>query len=188
MRPRPTNVPQFAAVYESYAGPILRYCQVRIDNPAEAEDAAALIFTKALSAYPPDNPENVRSWLFAIAHNVVANHYRTASARAPARSLDAALLAPDQRAGPAEVIEIREERAALLDAIAELTAEQRQVVELRLAGLTGPEIAEATGRSHAAVKMLQYRAISHLRVVLALAEQDPIVIKGARAKEINHGR
>jgi RNA polymerase sigma-70 factor (ECF subfamily) len=167
---------------------VLRYCQVRIANPAEAEDAAAQIFTKALASYPPDNPDAVRSWLFAIAHNVVANHYRTASARAPARPLDEALETIDQRATPDEIVVKREERAALLDAIAELTAEQRQVVELRLAGLTGPEIADATGRSHAAVKMLQYRAISHLRVVLALAEEDPIVTKGARAKEIDHGR
>ena len=91
---RPKSAPPFASVYESFANPILRYCQVRIDNPAEAEDAAALIFTKALQAYPPDNPENVRSWLFAIAHNVVANHYRTASARAPARPLDDAGLRP----------------------------------------------------------------------------------------------
>jgi RNA polymerase sigma-70 factor (ECF subfamily) len=184
---RLSNAPPFASVYEAFAGPVLRYCQVRIASPAEAEDAAAQVFTKALAAYPPDNRDSVRSWLFAIAHNVVANHYRATSARAPARPLDEALSIPDQQVTPDEIVMKREERARLLDAIAELTAEQRQVVELRLAGLTGLEIAEATGRSHAAVKMLQYRAISHLRVVLALAEEDPIVTKGARAKEIDHG-
>jgi RNA polymerase sigma-70 factor (ECF subfamily) len=179
--------PSFSDLYEEFAQPILRYCRVRIDDPVEAEDAAALIFTNALAAWPPDDPAAVRSWLFAIAHNVIANHYRTTSARAPARPLEEALLTPDRQASPDEVVIEREERAALLDAIAELTAEQRQVIELRLAGLTGPEIAAATGRSHAAIKMLQYRAISHLRVLLALAEADPVVTKGARAKETNHG-
>jgi DNA-directed RNA polymerase specialized sigma24 family protein len=40
------------------------------------------------------------------------------------------------------------------------------VVELRLAGLTGPEIAASLGKSHAAVKMLQLRAVQKLRILL----------------------
>ncbi len=40
----------FEAVYDRYGDAILRYCQIRIADPAEAEDAAALIFTNAFAA------------------------------------------------------------------------------------------------------------------------------------------
>jgi DNA-directed RNA polymerase specialized sigma24 family protein len=51
-----------------------------------------------------------------------------------------------------------------------LTPEQREVVELRLAGLTGPEIAAAVGRSHGAVRALQFRAYQQLRTLLSTEE------------------
>jgi RNA polymerase sigma-70 factor (ECF subfamily) len=50
--------------------------------------------------------------------------------------------------------------------LAHLPADQRRIVELRLAGLTGVEIARALGRSEGAVKMLQFRAVARLRALL----------------------
>ena len=55
----------------------------------------------------------------------------------------------------------------LRDALAQLGDDQRQAIELRLAGLKGREIADVLGRSEAAVKMLQFRAMQHLRNVLS---------------------
>ncbi|MGH2551154.1 MAG: RNA polymerase sigma factor [Thermomicrobiales bacterium] len=74
-----------------------------------------------------------------------------------------------------------DERRSLHAALSLLTDDQRQVVELRLAGLTGPEIAEIVERSHAAVKMLQLRAIERLRQIL----DPPIQIVN---KEDDHAR
>jgi len=48
----------------------------------------------------------------------------------------------------------------------ELPVDQREVIELRLAGLTGREIAEAMERSVDAVKMLQLRAMKRLRAAV----------------------
>jgi RNA polymerase sigma-70 factor (ECF subfamily) len=53
--------------------------------------------------------------------------------------------------------------------LAGLPDHQRQVVELRLAGMTGAEIAQALGRSRANVDVTQYRAVSRLRTQLGLA-------------------
>ena len=50
--------------------------------------------------------------------------------------------------------------------LGQLPRDQRHVVELRLAGLTNQEIAESLGRSVAATKMLQLRAITRLRSLL----------------------
>ena len=54
----------------------------------------------------------------------------------------------------------------LLAAVARLPDDQRFAVELRLAGLNGPEVAAAMGRSHDAVRKLQLRAIEKLRAEL----------------------
>jgi len=46
------------------------------------------------------------------------------------------------------------------------------VIHLRLASLTGAEIAEAMGRSHVAVRALQHRAIKRLRTILQPVGKD----------------
>ncbi len=48
-----------------------------------------------------------------------------------------------------------------------LPTSQRRVVELRLAGLTGREVADVLGCSLAAVKIAQVRAYRRLRGLLA---------------------
>ena len=165
--PASTRATEFADLYEEHARAVLRYCQLRIADPAEAEDAAALIFTRAFSSWPPANPDSARAWLFTIAHHVVANHYRSQTTRGPRRPLDDALEVHDAAPTPLDQAIARENRAELRAAIAELSDDQREVVELRLAGLTGPEIADSLGKSHAAVKMLQLRAVQKLRFLLS---------------------
>jgi RNA polymerase sigma-70 factor (ECF subfamily) len=160
------RVEAFADLYETHARAVLRYCQLRIADPHEAEDAAALIFTRAFGAWPPDDPASARSWLFAIAHNVVANHYRQQATRGPRQSLDGALEVRDPDSTPLERAIERESRDELRAAVTQLSDDQREVVELRLAGLTGPEIAASLGKSHAAVKMLQLRAVQKLRTLM----------------------
>ncbi len=165
--PPSTRASEFADLYEEHARAVLRYCQVRIADPAEAEDAAALIFTRAFSAWPPANPESARAWLFTIAHNVVANHYRTQATRGPRLPLDDAIAVHDDAPTPLDQAIAEERRTELHAALTRLSDDQREVVELRLAGLTGPEIADALGKSHAAVKMLQLRAVQKLRTFLS---------------------
>ena len=63
------------------------------------------------------------------------------------------------------------ERDELLAAIARLSQEQRLVIELRMAGLKGREIAEELGRSHEAVRMLQHRALDRLGADLIARQQ-----------------
>jgi len=174
--PRPpasTKASEFADLYEGHSRAVLRYCQVRIADPAEAEDAAALIFTRAFSAWPPANQDSARAWLFTIAHHTVANHYRSQTIRGPRRPLDDAIEVHDAAPTPLDHAIARESRAELHVAIAELSDDQREVGELRLAGLTGPEIAETLDKSHAAVKMLQLRAVQKLRTLLSPPHATP---------------
>jgi RNA polymerase sigma factor (sigma-70 family) len=157
----------YGLLYDRYVDPIYRYCHGRLGDREEAEDATSLIFARALAALPTQRGPSFRSWLFAIAHNVVLNIRRDGGKDCP---LEVALEVLD----PGPTVEDRatdaDRRRALRHAVAQLPEEQRRVVELRLAGLTGPEVASALGRSHDAVRTIQRRALAVLRVRLGVAQ------------------
>ena len=94
-------------------------------------------------------------------------------------TLDAALEAVDPGLTPEETATAKLEQHALLAAVSRLPDDQRTAVQLRLAGLRGPEIAAAMGRSHDAVKKLQLRALQRLRAELATRAETREVRRGA---------
>lgn len=159
----------FAPLYARYLAPVLRYCERRIGDPQRAEDAAAQVFAQAIANIGGCRDDAFRPWLFTIAHNVVVDHYRRAR---PVAALDAAVEVVDPEPTPEEMALEREERAALWALLGHLTPDQRRVTELRLAGLTGVEIAAALGLSHGAVKLHQFRAIRRLRATLGIELND----------------
>lgn len=153
----------FAEVYRAWAAPVYRYCRVRLGTREAAEDATSATFLRAMAGFEGFRGGSLPAWIFAIARNVVAD-----SARDRARSaepIESALDRPDPAPGPEDVA-LAGDVARMLEFMLEpLTADQRQVIELRLAGLTGAEIAVVMGKSKAAVKMQQLRALRCLRAV-----------------------
>jgi len=157
----------FAPLYERYVDPIYRYCYHRLGHREAAEDATALVFVKALAALPRCRPERFRSWLFAIAHNTVADAHRQRTVR-PLLTMDAAAEVADPTPAPDELALAADERRSVRALLAALTPEQARVLELRLAGLTEAEIAQVLGRSGGAVRSVQFRAITRLRALLGV--------------------
>ena len=155
----------FAPLYARYADPVYRYCYRRLGNPEAAADATSQVFVKALAALPRFRAGSFRSWLFAIAHNTVVDDLRGARAEA---TLEAGADRPDPGPSPEELAVAADEGRALRAVLAGLSDDQRHVVELRLAGLSDREIAAVLGRSLAATKMLQVRAVARLRVLLGV--------------------
>jgi RNA polymerase sigma-70 factor, ECF subfamily len=156
----------FAPLYHRYALPVFRYCHRLLGNHEAAEDATSLVFANALAALPRYRPEKdgaFRTWLFVIAHNAILNSARDARARCPVELSEALA---DRGPLPEELAVAADERRSLRAMLDRLPADQRRVAELRLAGLTGAEIAQALGRSHPAVRMLQMRAVARLRELM----------------------
>lgn len=153
----------FAELYQRYLTPIYGFCYRRLGSREAAEDATSLVFTKALEGLPTVRTANIRAWLFSIAYHVVADTYRR-------KRGDVELAQATELSSPDRLEEIAQtglDLAALYQALDLLTPDQRQVVELRLAGLTGPEIRQALGRSRSWVDTTQFRAIQKLRAELA---------------------
>jgi RNA polymerase sigma-70 factor, ECF subfamily len=155
----------FGVLYDRYVDRVYRYCYGRLGDREAAEDATSLIFVRALAALPTHHGHSFRSWLFTIAHNVVLNARRDAS-----RAQSLAVMEEIAEPGPPldERVEDAERWHSVRRALSRLPEEQRRVVELRLAGLTGPEVALAVGRSHEAVRTTQRRAVARLRELLGV--------------------
>ena len=155
----------FGLLYDRYVDPIYRYCHGRLGEREDAEDATSLVFARALAALPTQRGDSFRSWLFAIAHNVVLNARRDGVSDRP---LDAALKVLDPSPTVEDQAAVADRRRSVSDALTHLPEEQRRVVELRLAGFTGPEVATTLGRSHDSVRTTQRRALTGLRVLLGV--------------------
>lgn len=153
----------FGLLYDRYVDAVYRYCNGRLRDREAAEDATSLIFARALAALPTHRGGAFRSWLFAIAHNVVINARRDASRDDP---LTVVIDLTDPGPSLEELAVTEERQRSVRQALVRLPEEQRRVVELRLAGLTGPEVARALGRSHESVRTTQRRALARLRTLL----------------------
>ncbi len=159
----------FAPLYSRYFDRVYRYCYRRLGHPEAAADATAQVFTKALAALPGyrEGMSSFRAWLFAIAHNVIMDDLR---ARRPVAPMAEAAHMAASGITPEESALTNETACTVRSLLARLPEEQRQILELRLAGLTGPEIAAALGRSLGSVKIAQVRAFARLRAALDTAE------------------
>jgi RNA polymerase sigma-70 factor (ECF subfamily) len=154
----------FEPLYDYYSNPIYQYCHQRLGSREAAEDATSLVFAKALDALPHYRDGSFRSWLFTIAHNVVVDVVR--ADRHEARlEVVAEMVAP----GPSleDLAQAADAHRLLRQLLTLLSPDQRDVIELRLMELSGPEIAYVLGRSHAWVKVVQFRAINRLRALLS---------------------
>jgi RNA polymerase sigma-70 factor (ECF subfamily) len=153
----------FAPLYATYFDPIYRYCYLRLRHRESAADAASQTFLKAFTGIGGFRSGSFKSWLYAIARNVTSDILR---ASRPQFDLSHAELIPDKDPSPEEQALRADDRDRLWRALSLLTDEQREVMELRLAGLTGAEIADVTRRNVAATKSLQFRALARLRTIL----------------------
>ena len=158
-----TTHADFGAIYREYAPHIYRYCFRCLGSREDAEDATSQVFTQALANLSRLRDENVRPWLYRIAHNVVIDVVRK---RRSVKSIDDDRNEPAGDPGIEAQFEQRELQVLLESALSSLSERDRQLVFLRFAGLSGAEIARVLNCSHGAVRVAHHRALDRLRVIL----------------------
>lgn len=154
----------FAVLYRRYAVDVFRYCARRTDDRESAEDLTSQVFMRALSMLSSLGDRPFRSWLFAIAHNLIIDAWRSRKITVPIEHMSDV---PAVDASPEQVALHQERSSEIYTLLRGLPERERQVVELRLAGLSGQEIADVLGCSHPAVRAAHHRAIEHLRMAFA---------------------
>jgi RNA polymerase sigma-70 factor (ECF subfamily) len=161
-----TDATAFGLLYERYVEKIYNYVYYRTGNHHDAEDLTAKVFYQAMNHIPRyvQRGAPFSSWLYRIAHNLVANWHRDRSRR-QVISLDR--LASVGRQGeesPFEHAAQSEQRAALLSAIRRLPADRQMLLILKFVErLPNAEIGQIMGRSEGAIKSLYHRTLVALR-------------------------
>jgi RNA polymerase sigma-70 factor (ECF subfamily) len=152
----------FERLYAAEAQGLFGFLAYRTGDRALAEDLLADAFERALRARRGFDRRrgSQRTWLYAIALNLLRDHARRAAAEG--RALERAG-APGEAAADAHV-ESLGEREALQRALATLASEEREAIALRFgADLTVPEMADLLGLPLTTVEGRVYRALRKLR-------------------------
>ncbi|MFQ5343617.1 MAG: RNA polymerase sigma factor [Anaerolineae bacterium] len=152
----------FAEKYRAYLPRILNYMRLRVGDEALAQDLTATTFERAFAGIDSLRSEEAfGGWIFTIARNVVAQHYRD---HREATSLDnvADMLdpAPSPEGRAIEAVELQE----ILAGLRILSEREREIIRLKfIGGLKNREIAPLMGLSESNVAVVLYRALGKLR-------------------------
>lgn len=158
----------FGHLYDLFLDKIYRFIFLKVSNKQEAEDLSQQVFMKAWEAIGRFEDEGVpfSSWLYKIARNLVIDFYRTRKASISLEeNIDSEVLWDEIDAG--EEIVRNHEKETILIALNDLTEDQKDVILLRyIEDLSYDEIAKITNKNQTALRILQYRGMKKLRVIL----------------------
>lgn len=153
----------FRALYRELHPVVAGFIGRRVRARADAEDLTARVFMaflKHLGDYRRDRG-SVHAWILRIARNAIIDDAR---ARRPALPLDAVREVLPGAGDLLGELLAREQRDLLVDQIAALPAETRELLALRYAdGLSHAEIAALLGLRADAVKQRVSRTLRELR-------------------------
>ena len=165
----------FEPLYGRYAEHVYYFCYRRLGHAEEAADATSQVFVKVLRALPGYIPDatnagaSFRAWLFRHAQRTIIDLQRR---HKPTDTIDVHLDSNtpiqivDPGRSPADHLIENEDARRVRAMMERLPDRQRRIVELRLADLSGQEIADAMNISVSAVKSAQFRAFRTLRRLL----------------------
>jgi RNA polymerase sigma factor (sigma-70 family) len=164
------DVAAFEQLYQRHRGKLYRFLARQLHgNGALADEMFQDVWQRVVSARQSWKPEALfTTWLYRIAHNRLADHWRALQHRPPAPddADERTERVPDQDTPERHLSEF-EERRRLHLALEELPAEQREVVLLRLEqDLSLEEIGEVTGVGRETVKSRLRYAMDKLRARL----------------------
>ena len=158
----------FAALVERYWERLYRWLCHLTRNRHAAEDLTQETFLKAFSRLQRFRAgTNFAAWLFRIAHNNFANHYRLMQRSTRPLPEDR----PAQAQSPCEEAETRETMRSLAEAISRLPTDLRAAVLLRVEeDLSFRDIAEVMGLTEETARWRVFKARQKLLSVLAPAQ------------------
>ena len=159
------DIEAFGELYSVYLDRIYRYVAYHVKDKMIAEDITEEVFVKAWKRIDSckGKGETFSSWLYRIAHNHVIDNLRRRR-----KQLSIEMETVDKVSGPELELEGELERQELLEVIACLPENQRQVIVLKfIEGMDNWEIGQVMDKSQGAVRVLQMRALATLRQELS---------------------
>jgi len=156
------TLPPFQRLLDAHAGDVLRFLVGAVGRD-DAEDAFQETLLSALRAYPGlEHADNLRAWLFTIAHRRVVDERRRAG-----RRRDAALPAAPPSPGADTAFDEHDSLARAIALVAQLADPMREAVLLRIvADLSVDDTALVMGLRPGHVRVLVHRGLRRLEQLL----------------------
>lgn len=164
-------------LFERYHRPVFQFLARTTGDAALAEDLVQEVFVRILKYRHTFDPSSrFETWLYRIARNARADHYRR---REPvAADADEAAGVRDDDPGPAELFERAVDVRQLQEAMRQLGDEPRDLLVLaRYHGMPYDRIADLLGIEVGAVKVRVHRAMKQLRAAFFRLEGAPCAVK-----------
>lgn len=153
-------------IYNDHSPGIYRYAMRLLGDQDLAEESVAETFSRFLIALKNEGGprENLRAYLYRVAHNWITDYYRRQPPPTVALNPD---LTDGQENDPEQTLVENIEAQAVRQALRYLTPGQQQVIVLKfLEGWRNDQIAKAMDMPVGAVKSLQHRGLKSLKRIL----------------------
>jgi RNA polymerase sigma-70 factor, ECF subfamily len=165
-RARPGDIEALGDLCTRFYPKVLRYMHYRVAADL-AEDLTGEVFVRVLRNLAKQRG-SFHAWLFRIAERVVTDQRRSAGAKKRTMMTPMTEQHHQQAADKTDVAETVAARVDLEQAIEGLSDDQRQLVTLKfIEGLGNEDVASIMDRSLGAIRVLQFRALSELRSLMA---------------------
>jgi len=155
----------FRLFYERYAGRILAYVRAIGRQRDAAEDVVQEVFLsvwRKAASYRPDRGD-VAGWLYTITRNRLVDRWRRRGGVTEESELDFDLMASPERGAESKIVDL-----SVRKALAGLSADQRQALELAyFGGLTYEETAERLDLPLGTLKSRIRAGLARMRTILA---------------------
>jgi len=151
------------ALHQRFYEPVARYIRFKVADGQTVEDLSGEVFVRVLEGLRRGQAwrDSPQGWVMGIARHVVTDHYRRRERAVEVKLSDE--LVANGVASPPQQAWLNERKRRLVQAIEQLTEEQREVILMRfIEGINIEGVAKALNKTPGAVKGLQYRALQAL--------------------------
>ena len=153
----------YSDIYDKYVDKIYRFIVLKVKSSEIAEDLCSEVFLRGWQAYKSQNKiENIQAFLYQIARNLLADHYREAG-KAQLVSVEYAPIT-DPRQDLEEKALVQSDLEQVKAGLANIKEDYREVIIwYYLDELKVPEIAKILDKSEGTCRVLIHRALKALK-------------------------
>ncbi|MFH1423464.1 MAG: RNA polymerase sigma factor [Candidatus Nealsonbacteria bacterium] len=160
----------YSEIYDKYVKKIYRFVLLKVNSAEIAEDLTSEVFMRGWQSFKgqgSDKIENIQAFLYQIARNLLADHYRQET-KVQLVSVEYAPPLPDSKQDLEEISFIQSDMERVKAALVNINDDYREVIVwYYLDELKVPEIAKILDKSEPTVRVLIHRALATLKKELS---------------------
>lgn len=157
---------KFAKLYDEYVEKIYRFVFLKVSSQEEAQDLTSQVFTKGWKKFRKgDKIDNPPAYLYQIARAEIANHHREKARFQTVQASADQIIDPNP--GLEEKSKLDSDMATVKNCLTKLNNDYQNVLVWKyIDGYSNKEIAEMSGKSEGAVRVMLHRALKVLRATI----------------------